>query len=441
MKTLDIIDIDYPSNGVAYYNDKKLKIKNSLPGQQIKVLIKRRKVIPLEVVKKSDKEITPICSVFEKCGGCTYQNINYDYELELKSYMVQKILKNAQIEDFEYLGIQGTPQTAYRNKMEYSFGDEYKDGPLSLGLRTPGAMYQTVNNSGCNIVDKDFTNLLMYTQDFFKSTSETFYNRKHHTGTLRYFVVRKGINTGEILVSLVTTSQVITDLTPWLAGILSLNLLGKISGVIHIKSDNLGDAINPEDVRMIYGKDFYTERILNLDFKVYFMAFFQTNTVGAEILYSYVLDFLNQCKNRDVVYDLYCGTGTIGQIASSICGEVHGIDLNLESIQSAKENVVLNNIKNCYFFAGDVKDAIDEIGKKPDVIILDPPREGLHPKALKKVVELNPPEIIYVSCKPTSFANDVKSFEESGYKLVKLKLLDMFPRTSHVESIGLLRKC
>lgn len=438
--TLEIVDIDYPSNGVAYYNERKLKVKNTLPGQHIDAVIARRKVISLGVAKRSDKEITPVCPVFDTCGGCTYQNLSYSDELELKSYMVRKLFERAHIKDFQYLGIQGTGDTGYRNKMEYAFGDKYKDGPLSLGLRSPGAMYQTVNNPDCTIVDSDFSKLLFYTQDFFKNTDETFYNRKHHTGTLRYFVVRKGINTGELLVSLVTTSGLQTDLASWLAGLLSLELDARIVGVQHIQSDNPGDAINPEDVAIIYGQGHYREHILGLDFKVYPMAFFQTNTLGSEILYTHVLDFLKQCYQTDVVYDLYCGTGTIGQIVSKVAGQVYGIDLNQESIQSARENVVINGISNCEFFAGDVKDAIGTLGAKPDVVILDPPREGLHPKALAGVMALEPPEIIYVSCKPTSFVHDIQQFQAAGYVFEKLQLVDMFPRTAHVESIGFLRK-
>jgi len=435
---LEIEDIEYPNIGIARYNSKKLKIKNTLPDQKVNLFLKRRKAILIGIAEKSPKEIMPKCIIFDKCGGCTYQNLEYTDELELKKYMVLSLFEKSNISNFDFLGIEGTPNESYRNKMEYSFGDEYKDGPLSLGLRMSNAFYQVVNNKDCNIVDNDFNTLLFFVLDFFKDTAETFYNRKNHTGTLRYFVIRKGINTGEIFLNLFTTSTFSTNLDNFVKQILNLKINAKIVGIIHTISDNVADTIFPQITNYLYGNNHYIESVFGLKFKIYPMAFFQTNTKGAEILYNHVLDFLKQCEKINIVYDLYCGTGTIAQIVSGVAKKVIGIDIVEESIIAAKENTQINNITNCHFFCGDVKDALSNIEDVPDVIILDPPREGLHPKALKKVLDFNVKEIIYISCKPTSFVKDLLVFIENGYKLKRLQLVDMFPRTAHVEAIGLI---
>ena len=445
IKLIDIEDLEYPSTGIAHINGKKIKVKNTLPGQKLQVKLSRGKGRVVNIISKSDHEKEPICDVFYECGGCTYQNIDYSYEINLKEKVVLDLFKATNITNFKYLGIQGGEVTEsitvpYRNKMEYSFGDEYKNGPTTIGLRKSNAYYEVINSKICNIVDCDFTTILFCVQNYFSNKDEVFYNKRLHVGALRHLVIRKGINTGEILVNLVTTSQIKEDLKDFSSQIKSINLKGKIVGILHTINDSVSDVVKSEKVNVLYGQDYYIENLMGLKFKVYPMSFFQTNTVGAAYLYSIVKNFVQDCGDVSVAYDLYCGTGTIAQILSNIVNHVYGIDISKDSIKAANENALLNNINNCHFYAGDVKDVINEISATPDVIIVDPPREGLTKKALKSVVDIGANHIIYVSCKPTSLVENIEDFIQFGYKIKKLKLLDMFPRTSHIEAICHLKK-
>lgn len=433
-----IDDFEYPNYGISYINNKKIKIKGVLPNQKVKVLKNKNKAKIVELLGSSILERKPTCDVFNDCGGCTYQNISYEYELELKKHVVLKMLVDKDISGYNFLGIEGSSQYAYRNKMEYSFGDLCKFGSLSLGLRKSGKYYEVVNSNTCNIVDSDFIKILFFTQNFFQNTTESFYNKKLHTGSLRHLVIRKGINTKEVLINLVTTSDFKTDTKKFVEGINNLSLLSKVNGILHTFNDSLSDTVKLEKMKILYGYDYYNETICGLKFKVYPMAFFQTNTNGAEILYRVVKEFILECEKRDIIYDLYCGTGTIAQVVSSIAEEVYGIDIIKESIQVAQENAKQNNVTNCRFYTGDVKDILETVGKNPDIIIVDPPREGLTPKAIKKVIALKSKYIVYISCKPSSFVTELIEFMNSGYYLKKLKLVDMFPKTPHVEAIGLL---
>ena len=441
MKTiiLQIQELEYPSTGIAYLNNKKVKLKNTLPGQIIEAKVNRGKARLIQVVKPSEKEIISPCPVFGQCGGCRYQNISHDYELELKEEIVIKLFKDQFMENLDFSGIETCGSSHYRNKMEYSFGDEYKGGPLALGLRKINAYYEVINSEDCNIVDNDFVKILFFVQNFFKGTNEVFYSKTKHTGTLRHLVIRKGINTKEILINLVTTSGISEISESFVKGLVGLPLDSKIVSIMHTTNNSMSDVVQIDKIRVLYGQNFYTDTLLGLKFKIYPMTFFQTNTKGAELLYSIVKSFVQSCSKRNIIYDLYCGTGTIAQILSDMAERVYGIDLVADSIQAAKENAEYNNIKNCRFLAGDVKDVVQTIGELPDIVVVDPPREGLTPKALARVAELGAPYIIYISCKPTSMVRDIEMLFQSGYRLSKLKPVDMFPKTAHVEAVALLQ--
>ncbi|MCL1997074.1 MAG: 23S rRNA (uracil(1939)-C(5))-methyltransferase RlmD [Defluviitaleaceae bacterium] len=443
-KILQIQGLEYPNTGIAYFNNKKVKIKNTLPGQTVEANVRRNKAHLVRVIEPSEKEITPFCPNFSRCGGCSYQNIPYEYELELKKGIVLQLLDNKGVKGYDFLGIETGGNAPYRNKMEYSFGDSYKDGPLMLGLRKTKAYYEVINSIFCNIVDNDFTQILFFVQMFFRETEESFYNKKTHTGTLRHLVVRKGANTKEILINLVTTSGMDTALDRFVENLVALPLSAKIVGILHTINDSLSDVVQIDEIRPLYGQNFYTDTIFGLVFKIYPTAFFQTNTKGAEVLYGIVKDFVSSCQNadknqcNDVIYDLYCGTGTIAQILSPLAKRVYGIDLVEGAIEAAKENTEFNNISNCHFFCGDVKDVVQTISEMPNIVVVDPPREGLTPKALSRVLGLGAAYIVYISCKPTSMARDINVLAEAGYKLTKLKMVDMFPRTPHIEVVGVL---
>ena len=324
--------------------------------------------------------------------------------------------------------------------MEFSFGDEYKDGPLSLGLHKKGSTYDVLTACDCKIVHEDFTKILTCVLAYFKERNASYYHKISHEGYLRHLLVRRAENTGEILVNLVTTSQEEWDLMPLVQEVLGLPLEGKVVGFLHIINDSLADIVKSDETKVLYGQDYFYEELLGLKFKITPFSFFQTNSLGAEVLYSTAREFVGETKDR-TIFDLYSGTGTIAQILAPVAKEVIGVEIVEEAVTAAKENAEANGLTNCSFLAGDVLKVIDEIEEKPDFIVLDPPREGIHPKALPKIVDLYRCEkMLYISCKPTSLARDLVEFAKYGYRVEKVCCVDMFPGTVHCETVVLLSK-
>lgn len=439
-----ITDMEFPNKGISSYNDEKVYVKNAILNQRLRVSLKRKRrkyeAKILEVLEKSPVEIDSNCSEFPLCGGCTYQNLPYDEEIKIKEKMVLDIFKNNGLTNFEYLGINKSPSTnAYRNKMEFSFGDTQKDGELTLGMRKKNSYYEVSNGGNCQIVSSNFTKIVDCVVNFFKNSNENFYHKTKKTGTLRHLLVREAYFTKQILINIVTSSNIKTNLTPLMQDLLSLNIDGNIKGIIHITNDAVADIIKVDKMNILYGVDYFYEKLLGLDFKISLFSFFQTNSQGAEKLYNIVKKFVGETKNQ-IVFDLYCGTGTIAQIVAKEATKVIGIEIVEAAIVSAKENAKLNNIYNCEFIAGDVYKLVSELNVEPDLIILDPPREGINPKALPKLIAFNSPKIVYISCKASSLAKDLLVFIENGYKIDKVEIMDMFPRTYHMEVIILLVK-
>ena len=246
--------------------------------------------------------------------------------------------------------------------------------------------------------------------------------------------MRKAAFTGEILINLITTSDYTFNPEDYAKAILDTELSGKIAGILHTINDSLADVVQSDETKILYGNDYFYENLLGLKFKISAFSFFQTNSKGAEKLYSVVREYAGDTSGK-VVFDLYCGTGTIGQIMSEGSKKVIGIEIVEEAVEAAKINAELNGITNCEFIAGDVLKKVDELEDKPDLIIVDPPRDGINPKAILKIIDFGAEEIVYVSCKPTSLARDLQVFEANGYKTVKVKCVDMFPRTQHVETV------
>lgn len=436
---------EFGAIGIAHLEDKTIYIKGSFPEQKVLARISKKKkdfaeAKLLQVIERAPYEKDAPCIHFGPCGGCISQNLPYENQLELKVSQVQQLFQEAAVSQGEFLGIEKSPEDFhYRNKMEYSFGDRTKGGPLELGMHMKGSPFSIVTVDQCLLVDEDFRAIFAFTLEYFRNRNLPHYNVRSHEGYLRHFIIRKGKNTDELLVNLVTSSQLEEDLTPYVEGLKALNLQGTLKSIIHTTNDALADAVIPEKVDILYGEDHIIDELLGLKFKISPFSFFQTNTKGAEGLYCIVKDFMGDAENK-VVFDLYCGTGTIGQIVAGNAKKVIGIELIEEAVTAANENAKLNNLNNCTFIAGDVAKVIQEIKEKPDIIILDPPRSGVHPKALEYVVKFNPKDIIYVSCNPKTLVTDLKYLETHGYEVVKTKLKDMFPNTPHVEVVTLLTK-
>ena len=535
--------------------ERKVTVKGTLPGQTVRARVKKKKegkaeAVLLDTVKKSPLETKkPMCNHFYSCGGCTYQTISYSNQLKLKEQMVKDVLKDVidfgsrekksegeepekKENGFVWEGIFASPdQFRYRNKMEFTFGDEEKYGPLTLGLHRQYSSHDILGIDSCAIVSPTWNEILKYTQKFYRKLGVPHYNKKTHTGVLRNLVIRQSATDGSILVNLVTTTHHSIDeytrnipwnekrsetvdelqLPQYVAGLLSigepkpvgldaytshgyekintrkkivrdkkgklqrvngsfednvgsgefdtLSYNNKIVGVLYTECDTLADAIIPDSVTLLYGEDYLMEEVLGLKFKISPFSFFQTNTRGSEVLYSkareYALEAIGGKNVTDnngqqfddsetiktgVIYDLYSGTGTIAQLMAPVAGKVYGIEIVEEAVEAARENAKLNKLTNCEFIAGDVLKKLDEVEEKPDLIILDPPRDGVNPKALQKILSYGVENMVYISCKPTSLARDLEIFEANGYIPVKGCCVDMFPNTQHVEVVSLLQK-
>ncbi len=445
-----VTDVSFPNKATVLVGDEKVIIKNLIPGQKVRgVVTKKRSGKYLgrlfEVLEKSPLEIEAKCPVFGQCGGCLYQSLPYEDQLKIKEGQVTQMLEEVigPLGD-RYEGITHSPNVfGYRNKMEYSFGDSEKDGPLMLGMHKRGSTYDITDASQCAIVHPDFNKIVDYTVNYFRQLGITYYHKRSHEGYLRYLILRRGENTNEIMVNLVTSSQLDFDLSQWTEGIKALFVEEicslELVSIMHTLNDTVADAVKPDEVICLYERDFYHESLLGLEFKVSPFSFFQTNSKGAEELYEVVRDFVGDTKDM-TVFDLYSGTGTITQLVSPVAKKAVGVEIVEEAVEAAWKNARLNGLENCEFIAGDVLQVLDDLTDKPDMIILDPPRDGIHPKALPKIIDYGVDRMVYVSCKPTSLARDLTVFKEHGYEVERVRLVDMFPHTPHVETIVGLQK-
>ena len=455
-----VSSLAFPNKGIVYVEGEKVIVKNALPGQTVSFILSKNKTGSkegrlLEVTGRSPVEtFDRACSVFEKCGGCIYQTFPYTEELSVKEGQIRALFENFLRSQSEYAGVSADDlledikpspvSSGYRNKMEYSFGDEVKGGEMTLGMHVSGHFNDIVNTDGCNISDPDFEIIRKASLEFWEKTGLPFYRRNTGEGFLRHLLLRKGASTGEILVCIVTTSvfRRDADMNDYCGRILSLELSRNITGVINIINDSPADAVKADEMVLLYGREWFFDEVCGLRFRITPFSFFQTNTKGAGVLYStvsgYVKEALSGSGSAGTVFDLYCGTGTITQIVSGVAEKAVGVEIVEEAVAAARQNAQDNGIRNVEFIAGDVLKVLEELEEKPDLIIMDPPREGATPKALAKILSYGVENIIYVSCKPTSLMRDLALFTEAGYRIKKAVPVDMFPGTGNVETVVLL---
>lgn len=449
--------IEFPNKGILHVEEEKVIVKNAIPGQKVRFVINKKRNGKcegrlLEVLEASPLEQSEdACPHFGVCGGCLYQSLPYEEQLKIKEEQI-KVLLDSVCKSYEFEGIKGSPiSDGYRNKMEFSFGDEYKGGPLALGMHKRGSFYDIVNTPQCQIVHEDFRKILTATLEYFTEKGMGYYRKLQHEGYLRHLLVRRAVKTGEILVALVTSGQTGAAGMPesleaekvlleeWKETLLALKMEGSFAGILHIRNDTLADVVQSDETTVLYGKGYFYEELLGLKFQITPFSFFQTNSLGAEVLYETARGYVGETKDK-VVFDLYSGTGTISQIIAPVAKKVVGVEIVEEAVGAAKENAEANGLHNCEFIAGDVLKVIDEITEKPDLIILDPPRDGIHPKALDRIINFGVDYLVYISCKPTSLVRDLVILQERGYKLERAVAVDMFPATANVEVVSCLSK-
>ena len=435
----------FPNKGVMYVDDTQVRVKNAIPGQKISAVVKKKRgshydAQLIEVLERSGiEDAAETCPHAGVCGGCLYSGVRYEEEQRIKEQQVRELLESVMPEGkaLPMLPLAGSPvRLGYRNKMEFSFGDEIKGGPLTLGLHKRGSFYDILTVDRCMIADRDFNLILRAVLDYMTEARIPFYKKMEKTGILRHLLVRKTYFTQEILVDLVTASGYEPE-DSFVQLLLDLPLSGKLAGILHTTNDSIADIVADQGTAVLYGQPFITEKLLGLEFKITPFSFFQTNSAGAETLYSIVREFVGNTEGK-VIYDLYSGTGTIAQILAPVAEKVIGVEIVPEAVEAARENAGMNALENCEFICGDVLKVLDDLTAAPDILILDPPRDGIHPKALPKLLGYHAGRIIYISCKPTSLQRDLPAFLASGYEVEKVKCVDMFPGTGNVETVVLL---
>ena len=389
------------------------------------------------------------CPLYGRCGGCHYDGADYAAELKIKEEKLISLftggtggggpLPEAFFASAAFEGTIPSPEEeGYRNKMEFSFGNETKDGPLTLGLHQKKSFFNILPADCCRIAPPDFRRIVSAVQTLFREKGTSFCHKKSHEGILRHLVLRRSATTGELLINLVTQHG-FAEQEAFVSCLSALPLEGRIAGILHTENNSLSDAVVPERIDVLYGEPRLTEKVCGLDFEISPFSFFQTNTKAAELLYEKVREYISVTPDS-LVYDLYSGTGTIAQILAPVAGQVFGVEIVEEAVEAARRNAAANDLENCRFIAGDVLKKLDELPPEPDYIILDPPRDGVHPKALGRLASSGAKRIVYVSCKPASLARDLPAFFWAGYRAERMAFADLFPKTDNCEAVALLSK-
>ncbi len=441
---LTVEKLVYPGRSLARYNGRAVFLDYGLPGEKVKAeILRRRKGFLegrlLEVLTASTDRISARCSHFGTCGGCTYQDFNYDKQLEEKERLVRESLQklggfaNPPVES-----IIPSPDTFfYRNKMEFSFADQ--NGQLVLGLHERGHFEKMFDVKACFLQSELSNQIVTFCRDYFARSGLPGYNWHFHEGFLRFLVIREGKNTGERMIALVT-SEGEADLKTWAEEL--VRKFPQITSVLHLVNPTKAQVATGEEEMVLWGKPYIKEKIGKFNFFLSAKTFLQTNSRQTENLYQKALE-LSQLSGSEKILDLYCGAGTISLFISPFAKEVEGVEIVPEAIQMAGKNKKENGVENAHFVLGEARKIAKQYrleNRSFDRIILDPPRAGLHPKVIRDVLPLGAEKITYVSCNPTTFARDAKLFVEGGYRLARVIPVDMYPHTFHVELVGQLEK-
>jgi len=448
--TVTIEDLDFPgSEGRTEAGGRKLLVAGAVPGETVRVQVAGERgaarvgeVIRLE--SPSPHRAEPRCAHFGLCGGCRFQHVDYPTQLGLKARHLGRTLEEAGIAGAAAAmrPVTGSPDLyAYRNKMEYAFGE--KHGALALGLRervtsSRQTYRRTLPLRECPIFSPAVERIFPVLVAFARENGLEGFEPATRRGHLRHLVLREAKRTGELMVILVTADLPAVDLGP-LAGRLA-EAAPELRSFVHVTNGRGSDLVEFERTSLIAGVPFIEERLAGLAFRIYPPSFFQTNTAGAELLYRRIRDEA-PVTNESRVLGLYCGSGAIELTLAGTAGRVTGIDSVAANIANAVENALLNRIDNTAFVPGTVEALLAEPRREPaDIVIVDPPRVGLTAKALRRTIALGAPAVVYVSCNPASLAQDLRGFVEAGYKIASLSPFDLFPHTPHLETLAVLAK-
>jgi 23S rRNA (uracil1939-C5)-methyltransferase len=441
---LTIDSLAYGGNGVARLNGFVVFVRRGLPGDRVrarvtKVQRRHAEALATDILEPGPLRVEAPCAHYPACGGCRFQDLAYERQLEAKAGQVADAL--ARIGGFADLELEpAVPAESifhYRNKLEYSFTETPEGG--GLGLHRAGRWDEVLDIEKCWLTTDVGNAIRNAVRDWARAEGLTVYDQATHEGYLRHLVVREGRNAGQALVVLVTAPGRLDGEERLVE---TVQRFPEVRSIYHAVNDRPAEVTNVPG-KLLWGEDAIEEEILGLRFRVRPNAFLQTNTAMAEVLYALALEYAG-LTGEETVFDLYCGTGTIALSMAREALTVWGVEVSEESVACAIENAELNGITNTAFFAGEVGDSIEELHEragKPDVVVVDPPRAGLSAKALRRIARLEPARIVYVSCNPTTLAGNAKELVgEHGYRLERARPVDMFPHTPHIETVALFIK-
>ena len=455
---LTIESIAFGAKGIARVNDFVIFVRDGLPGQKVKALIIKKKsafaeAIIREIIEESPDHVDAPCPYFDDCGGCKFQNLNYQKQLNIKTEQVKDVFTHlVKMPEIPILPALPAPHIyAYRNKMDFSTGvsrwklkenDPGTAEDYAIGLHAPGRYDKILDIEACLLQDDKRNEIFREIRTWALENNISLNNPREYVGFLRSVIIRKGEHSGEIMVNLVTRNEDKELVAPLVKSITSK--FPEVTSIVNNITSSKGDHSIGEREILLFGNSVIHDSLGGLDYEISANAFFQTNTKGAEQLYNTVIEFA-ELRSDMVVWDFYSGAGSISLYIADKVKQVIGFEVVKDAVKNAKKNAKRNNVPHCQFFEANLDTFLqtnqDLIAKldKPDLAIVDPPRAGLNPKFVKQLIALQPPSIVYVSCNPSTQARDIALLVEAGYDVEKIQPVDMFPHTAHIETVAKLR--
>ena len=436
--TLSVVGLDPDGKGVGQSDGNTFRVPGAMPGDRVEVRVGRMRKQMLEsrmtaLVEPGLERISPVCTHFGTCGGCLWQNIPYEDQVRLKLKIVRETLAGSEMDlEFEDPMVAEEP-FFYRNKMEFSFGQ--KGGEVILGLHQRGKFDKVFDLSRCHLQSEVSNRIVAAIRDFARSEGLQSYDLKRHRGLLRFLTIREGVKTGEVMVNLVTSDEPFESRPAMVKSL--LESVPEVSTIIHTVNRRMAQVAVGDFMTVLHGEGFIREELGGLAFRISPNSFFQTNPRQAERMYDLVHDYADP-RPGDRALDLYSGTGVIAMYLARKAESVIGVESSEDAVKDALRNCAENGVTGCRFIHGEATVILKQLnrqGERYEVVVVDPPRPGMHPEALRTLIELSPSRIVYVSCNPTSLAADLSRLQAAGYRADRARLVDLFPQTAHCETV------
>ena len=441
---IDITGMGFEGEGVGRIEDYTVFVQGALLGEKAKVkIVKANKNFGfgklLEVIEPAVNREEPSCTIYKRCGGCQLQHLSYEGQLEFKTQRVKDVI--SRIGKLENVIIHPTMGMKnpyrYRNKVQLPVG--INNGHVEIGFYAPRS-HDIIPMDSCGIQDEVADKVVALTKEWVKKYNIETYNEENSSGIIRHIMIRKAFKTGEVMVVIVTNSEKLPYKNEFVDSMVN-NIKG-IKSVIQNINGKKTNVILGEKCITLWGEATITDYIGKFAFKISPLSFFQVNPIQTEVLYNKALEYA-ELKGNEVVFDAYCGAGTISLFLSQKAKKVYGVEIVPQAIENAIENAKENKVNNAEFIVGQSEKVIPELidkGIKADVVVVDPPRKGCEKELLEAMASMNPKRIVYVSCDPGTLARDLGILEELGYRTLEVQPVDMFPHTAHVECVALVNK-